>query len=219
VTTIGPTEFIVVRHSETAWNVQHRFQGHQDSTLTPLGLRQAEAVAERLAAEQFQALYASDLPRAMRTAEAIARRTGRPIIPDPRLRERNYGAFEGLTAAEIAERFPEDHRRFFAPDLLQPVPDGETRRDKFLRVTTCFEDLAHRHSSQRVVVVTHGGVLGDLLRRSLSMPLEQILQCSLQNASLNSFLIQDGRWTLGTWGDVEHLRTIGSHLTIAETDT
>lgn len=209
--TAGPTEFIVVRHGETVWNVQHRLQGHQDSDLTPRGLRQAEALAERLAAERFQALYASDLPRAMRTAEAIARRAGHAITPDPRLRERNYGLFEGLTAAEVAERHPEDYRRFLSADPDQKIPGGESRREKYNRVTACLEDLARRHPAEKIVIVTHGGVLGDLLRRSMSLPPEHPLQCSLQNASLNSFLIEDGQWTLGFWGNIEHLRTIGSY--------
>ncbi len=204
--TIAPAEFIVVRHGETVWNLQERLQGHQDSPLTEEGLRQAEAVAERLRVEPFDALYSSDLPRARQTAEIISSRTGHPLQIDARLRERNFGIFEGLTKSEMAERFPEEYRQYLSGDVDHPVPDGESRREKYLRVTACFKDLAAAHVGRRIVVVTHGGVLGDLLRRVLGLPLGVPLRCKFYNASLNTFFINATEWTLGTWGEVGHLR-------------
>lgn len=204
--TNAPTECIVVRHGETVWNLEERLQGHQDSPLTQNGVRQAEAVAQRLCAEQFEALYSSDLPRARRTAEIIANRTGHPIRIDARLRERNFGIFEGLTKSEMAERYPEEYRQYLSGDVDRPVPDGESRRVKYVRVTACFEDLAAAHIGRRIVVVTHGGVLADLFRRSLELPLGAPLRCKFHNASVNTFFIGTAEWTLGTWGEIGHLR-------------
>ena len=205
---IVSTEFIVVRHGETIWNTQKRLQGHQDSPLTPLGLQQADAVAERLTTEKFDALYSSDLPRAIRTAETIAKRIAHTILPDPRLRERNYGLFEGLTTVEIAERFPKDYQRFLARERDYQIPSGESLADKYRRVIACIEDLASRHPEQRVIIVTHGGVLSDLLRWALDIPMDRPLHFKLYNASLNTFFSEDGRWLLGTWGEIGHLRHI-----------
>ena len=96
----GITEFIVVRHGETAWNAQGRIQGHLDSPLNEEGLAQALLVGDRLAREPFAHLYSSDLGRALQTAQPIADHSGRPARIDARLRERNLGVFQGLTGAE-----------------------------------------------------------------------------------------------------------------------
>lgn len=202
------TEFIVIRHGETVWNTEGRLQGHQDSALTPLGLRQAEALGERLAGERFDTIYSSDIVRAMLTAEAIARRTGHTIKPDARLRERNYGIFEGLTTAEIAERFPDDYRQFLTRQADYIIPEGESLARKYARVTACLDDLAARLPGRRIVLVTHGGVLSDLLRRAMEIPVDRRLHFKLYNASLNTFFINDGQWILGTWGEVAHLRQL-----------
>jgi probable phosphoglycerate mutase len=209
VTTPAPTEFIVVRHGETVWNVEARLQGHGDSALTPLGIRQSEAVAGRLAGEQFDALYSSDLPRALATAQTIARRSGHRILTDPRLRERSFGLFEGLTRPQIAERFPDHYQRYLARDPDHVVPGGESRRDLYLRVTACLEDIAGQRPGQRIVVVAHGGVLAAMFRRALSKDLEDTLSIPLVNAALNVFFIGNGLWTLSVENDTAHLTGIG----------
>jgi probable phosphoglycerate mutase len=94
-------KLICIRHGETQWNVEGREMGQLDSPLTPLGLRQAEAIADRLGKLEFDALYSSDLGRAVQTAEAIASRCGRDIRLDAGLRERNMGIFQGLTLEEM----------------------------------------------------------------------------------------------------------------------
>src|SRR5690349_16626448 len=100
------TRFIVVRHGETEWNVEQRIQGAGNSPLTARGLAQADAIGERLARESFDVLVSSDLGRALQTAGRIAARTGHAVVPDARLRERNFGIGEGLTYAEIDARYP-----------------------------------------------------------------------------------------------------------------
>src|SRR5688572_19962610 len=91
------TQLILIRHGETLWNTQHRMQGHADSPLTEDGLRQARQLAQRLTQIEFKALYSSDSGRALETARIVAAATGHEIIVDSRLRERNFGVFEGLT--------------------------------------------------------------------------------------------------------------------------
>jgi probable phosphoglycerate mutase len=199
------TELIVVRHGETIWNSQARIQGHQDSELTPVGLGQAKAIAGRLAKMKFHALYSSDLKRAQRTAECIAELTGHKIILDDRLRERNMGIFEGLTREEILEKFADEYANIRAHEPTYSIPGGESLQDKYNRTIGCFVDIVNTNPGKVVVVVTHGGVLDDLIRFTLEIPLTKPRKFRLFNAGLNTFLIRDGVWMLGTWGDVAHL--------------
>src|SRR5205809_708167 len=104
------TQVIIVRHGQTQWNLKLIRQGHLDSPLTEKGMAQAKALAQRLAQEKFNALYSSDLGRAVQTAEMIAAVTGHEIVTDARLRERNLGVFQGLNGDEIKEKFPEEYR-------------------------------------------------------------------------------------------------------------
>src|SRR5262245_9299525 len=113
---MSETKLIVVRHGETTWNREKRMQGTTDTPLSDVGRAQARALGRRLAGHDFAALYASDLARARDTASVIAERTGRKLVMDSRLRERRFGIFEGLTAGEIHERFPEEYDRFVSRD-------------------------------------------------------------------------------------------------------
>jgi probable phosphoglycerate mutase len=199
------TRVIVVRHGETAWNNEKRWQGHLDSPLTPKGLSQAQALARRLAAERFSALYSSDLGRAHQTAQIIAAATGHPVVLDARLRERKLGVFQGLTSEQIRAAHAEEYEVYRARDPDRVLPEGESLRQQVERNLRCFEELAQRHSGESIVVVTHGGVLSGLLRHVLSIPLEAIRRFAFPNSSLNVFIVRDGEWMLQTWGDVSHL--------------
>lgn len=205
-----PTEIVLVRHGETVWNRQGRWQGHLDSDLTELGQRQAAAIGERLAVVRFDALYSSDLGRAYRTAERVVARTGHRIIPDDRLRERALGIFEGLTVAEIEEQHPDHFTQFLARAADYVIPKGESLRDRHDRAVSCLKDISRRHPGGRIVVVTHGGVLDSAFRHALGLDLTVPRRWTLYNASLSTILVTDGQWTLGTWGDVQHLTEVGS---------
>jgi len=204
------TELIVVRHGETVWNAQGRQQGQLDSDLSPLGRRQAQAIADRLAAEKFEDLYSSDLGRAYRTAECIARKTGHQITTDRRLRERNMGIFEGLTISEIHQQYPDEYRRFLSGDPDYVIPGGESARQRHDRTTRCVDEIAPRYLGRSLVIVAHGGVLSGFFRHAVGIPLSVPRRYKLFNASINTFFIEDGTWTLATWGDIQHLTQIGT---------
>ncbi len=127
------TRFIVVRHGETHWNVEARIQGQGDSDLTATGIAQAEAIAERLAAERFDLLVSSDLGRALATARRIGERCGHPIATDQRLRERHFGAGEGLTYDEIGREYPGAFSRTRETDPDFAIPGGANRSSASIR--------------------------------------------------------------------------------------
>jgi probable phosphoglycerate mutase len=199
------TRVIVVRHGETAWNNEKRWQGHLDSPLTAKGLSQAQALARRLSGERFSALYSSDLGRAHQTAQIIATATGHSVVLDARLRERKLGVFQGLTSDEIRAVHAEEYELYRARDPDHRLPEGESLRQQVERNLRCFEELAQRHLGESIVVVTHGGVLSGLFRHVLSIPLQAPRRFAFANSSLNVFIFQEGDWMLQTWGDVSHL--------------
>jgi probable phosphoglycerate mutase len=199
------TQVIVVRHGETAWNNEKRWQGHLDSPLTAKGLSQAQALARRLSGERFSALYTSDLGRAYQTAQLIAAATGHSVVLDARLRERKLGVFQGLTSDEIRAVHAEEYELYRARDPDHRLPEGESLRQQVERNLRCFEELAQRHLGESIVVVTHGGVLSGLFRHVLSIPLQAPRRFAFANSSLNVFIFQKGDWMLQTWGDVSHL--------------
>ena len=199
------TRFIVVRHGETQWNVEHRIHGNGDSPLTARGLAQADAIGERLARESFDALVASDLGRALQTAERIARRTGHRVIPDPRLRERHFGEGEGLTYADIDRLHPGAFSRTQEMDPDYRVPGGETRREFHHRIMQAFEALAAEHDGRRIAVVAHGGVLAAIYRVIHDIPVAQPHTIPIANAAYNAITFEADRWELEAWDDVAHL--------------
>ena len=208
------TELIIIRHGETLWNLENRWQGHQDSDLSPLGLQQVEAVAQRMASVSFDALYSSDLPRAYRMAEAIAATSGcgrgRSVAIEPMLRERKLGAFEGLTSEEIRQQHPAAYEGFAARDPAFVIPDGESLIAKHARAVDVFERIARQHAGQRVVLVTHGGILDSAFRLAVDLPLTVPRRWGLYNASLNVMTHNFDGWRLDSWGDVSHLQRTGT---------
>ncbi|MDO9530188.1 MAG: histidine phosphatase family protein [Syntrophales bacterium] len=203
------TELIVVRHGETIWNEKGLIQGHLDTDLSPLGIRQAEAIAERLTEEKVTAIYSSDLKRSYKTAEYLAAKTEHKIIADSRLRERSLGIFQGLSMDEVKRKYPDEFNLYetAGPDYV--VPEGESRRQQFERAIECIKEIVGRHAGGRIVVVTHGGVLNGLFRYVFDIPISVPTRFKLFNASINTFSIENGTWLLSTWGDVSHLQDIG----------
>jgi broad specificity phosphatase PhoE len=113
-------KLIAIRHGETEWNAQGREMGQLDSALTERGIQQARLVAGRLNQAAFHALYSSDLGRGIQTAEIIASKCQKQVQLDAGLRERHMGIFQGLTLAEMRERFPKERARDWEPALAKP---------------------------------------------------------------------------------------------------
>jgi glucosyl-3-phosphoglycerate phosphatase len=147
---------IVWRHGQTVWNAEGRIQGQLDTELSETGVGQAAAAARRLALLRPDAIVSSDLRRAADTAAALAAVTGLTVRYDPRLRERHFGAWQGLTGAEAAARHPEEYARWQAG---QPV-DGcgvESRDELAKRAAVALQEAADLAPGGTVVAVMHGG--------------------------------------------------------------
>jgi broad specificity phosphatase PhoE len=150
------TTLILARHGETDWNAQHRWQGHSDPPLNARGREQARALAKSI--EHADVVYASDLSRARETAEIVAAKLGLDVRLDARLRERSFGAWEGLTSAEIEERFAELYARWTKGES-HGAEDAEPHDGVAARIASFLDDVASRHPEELVLVVAHGGSL------------------------------------------------------------
>ncbi|WP_309384489.1 histidine phosphatase family protein [Cerasicoccus frondis] len=202
---------IVIRHGETEWNIQHRYQGQLDSPLTEKGRRQAQAIGERLKGVQFDRIVSSDLGRAVDTCRAIAsHHEGTPWEQDKGLRERDFGILAGYTRAEAAEKFPREEDGYLHGGVDYIIPQGESLRDVFHRAGNAFDAIAERCGGETVCIVTHGGILGMFLRHAIGIPCEHTRCYKFVNAAFNEFSYEGGRWLLHTWGDISHLAQIGA---------
>ena len=205
-----------IRHGETVLNVAQRYQGHSDSPLTETGRNQVSALGRRMAKMEFDTLISSDLGRAQETASIIAGYTGHAVETDSRLRERNYGVLEGLTASEIETRHSEVQQRLDANDPDYIIPDGESHRQHFKRNVAAIEELESGKFGATVAMVVHGGVLDSLFRYVAGLPLDQPRCFIATNASLT--IIRHGiyygtvRRVIETWGDTAHLDGIGQNF-------
>ncbi|WZY70367.1 hypothetical protein YC2023_002607 [Brassica napus] len=179
----GYAEIVVVRHGETSWNAERKIQGHLDVELNDAGRQQADKI--------------------------IAAKCGNlEVLTDPALRERHLGDMQGLVYQEASKLRPEAYKAFSSNRTDVDIPGGGESLDKLYdRCTSALQRIGDKHQGERVVVVTHGGVIRSLYERARpsARKVEKIL-----NTSVNVFRLFDGdKWTIQVWGDVSHLDQTG----------
>lgn len=148
---------VLLRHAQTLWNEQLRIQGHLDSPFSDKGRRQVREWAEKLGPLPWDAVLSSDLGRASKTAQGIARVRGLHVIRDPRLREMDWGEWAGLTKAALRDRHPGRRRIRHRSDCERGAPGGESPAQLHDRATDALRELASRHPGGRILAVTHSG--------------------------------------------------------------
>jgi 2,3-bisphosphoglycerate-dependent phosphoglycerate mutase len=199
------TELILVRHGETDWNRELRFQGHVDVALNAIGHEQARRVAARLAGEPARHLYVSDLIRAQQTAHPVAQQLQLHGIVEPALREQSFGDVDGMRVDDIKAQHPqawEAWLRFHEDDCM---PGGETMREFHARVMAAVRRIAADHRDATVVIVTHGGVLDMIYRTARSLPLGGPRQSQIPNAGVSRVAVRDTAFEILSWADTSHL--------------
>ena len=210
------TTLLAIRHGETQWNAEERYQGHGDSPLTETGRNQIIALSLRMQKIQFDTLISSDLGRAQETASIIANYTGHSVETDSRIRERNYGILEGLTVPEIKTNYSEilNELNMNNPDYI--IPEGESHQQHYQRNALFIKDLLNQKMGAKVALIIHGGVLDSIFRYVSGLPLDRPRCFTTNNASLS--IITHGtfygtvRWVIETWNDVGHLNGMGRNL-------
>ncbi|MEU6170479.1 bifunctional RNase H/acid phosphatase [Streptantibioticus parmotrematis] len=207
----APTTFVLLRHGETALTPLKRFSGSggDDPELSEKGRWQAARAADALAARgTVQAVVTSPLARCRQTAQAVADRLGLEVSVEEGLRETDFGAWEGLTFAEVGERYPDDLQAWLASAKARPTGGGESFATVTRRVAAARDRLIARHAGQTVLLVTHVTPVKTLVRLALGAPPESLFRMELSAASLSAVAYYaDGNASLRLLNDTAHLRS------------
>lgn len=208
------TRLIIIRHAESAFNIERRIQGHLDSALTPKGRRQASRLGQRIFKHfKVERIYSSDLGRAYSTTAEIASRHPRiPVVRDPKLREIHLGAWEGMTAEEVDRLYNNGYKRWLKKPSACPIPGSEPIGRFRKRIVERVRAIARANRGRTVLVVTHGGAITALLADWLKADFDTlILNLQIDNTSLTLAEETDKRVRLLTVNDASHLRKKDHH--------
>ncbi|MBP3964035.1 histidine phosphatase family protein [Paenibacillus lignilyticus] len=200
------TTIYLTRHGETKWNVEGRLQGHMDSDLTELGVRQAGWLGNSLQDVPFDAIYTSISPRAQRTAEIIRGTRGMDVIPCEELKEIYLGTWEGRKFTELEQTFPDEHVAFWnAPHRYQPSNGGESFVQLRERVIPKVKAIEAAHQGGTILIVTHAVALKTIMAFFKGDPLEQLWSPPhIHPTSLNKVVTTKNRYHIELHGDISH---------------
>ncbi|MET9681072.1 bifunctional RNase H/acid phosphatase [Streptomyces coeruleorubidus] len=206
----APATFVLLRHGETPLTPQKRFSGSggTDPSLSDVGREQAERAAALLARrDTIQAIVSSPLARTRETAGIIAARLGLDVSVDDGLRETDFGAWEGLTFAEVRERHPDDLNAWLASPDAEPTGGGESFAATATRIAATRDKLTAAYAGRTVLLVTHVTPIKTLVRLALGAPPESLFRMELSAASLSVVAYYaDGNASLRLLNDTSHLR-------------
>lgn len=198
---------IIVRHAESALNLENRIQGHRDSLLTKKGLEQARRLARRIRRFRIDRVYSSDLGRAYSTTLEITRYLGRvKIVRDPRLREILLGDWEGMTPEEVDRLYERGYQKWKRKPSAMRIPNAEGVSRFRHRVTRRVKEIAKANRGRTVLIVTHGGVITALLADWLRADFDRVLQgLVIENTSLTFVDLTEKKARLWVINDTDHL--------------
>jgi ribonuclease H / adenosylcobalamin/alpha-ribazole phosphatase len=200
-----PTVTLLLRHGQTPMSVQKRYVGLSDVPLTEVGVQQAAAAGKRLASAGLTAIVTSPLARAVRTAEEVAAATGAPVEADEGFRETDFGAWDGLTFAEVRERWPAELTAWLADPAVAP-PGGESLTDVSARVDSALRRVLAGYEGRTVLIVSHVTPIKTLVAAALLAPLPALYRMHLDVAALCQVdWYADGPAVLRSFNDTGHL--------------
>lgn len=206
---VAETEVLLIRHAQSTGNVEGRFGGHSDMSLSPEGQLQAVRLAGYVRGQgPVAAIYSSDLVRAQQTAQPIAEQTGAQVVVDVALRERSVGRFTGLTFDEARLQFPEDFARLMARRADSSPPGGETAIVCQTRAAEHLTKILAEHPGQRIVIISHAFTINLLLFWIFKIPFAQLNEIfwRTDNAAIHHLRVnQKGMWTVHALNSRTHL--------------
>ena len=209
---------ILVRHGETHGNVEDKAQGHFDAPLTEKGVRQAEALSQRLANTGFNAVYSSDLQRAARTAEAVLNdRSDIEIQLRPELRELHFGAYENIPWSVLRDEDPTFFKRWIEWETRAGAryPGGESATDLWHRIGDFANEILANHPEKAtILVVAHGGSLQSHLAQLMALRITDQWRFQFDNTSISivkEHAVAPRVWQTKLFNDTHHLNGLNSH--------
>ena len=200
------TKLILVRHGETNWNKESRFQGNKDIALNQRGESQAQKLAQRLAEEEIDVIYSSDLDRAHKTAQIIAAKHNLAVQTHSNLQEIDFGVWEGLTYQEINEQYPNEFESWKENPEVNNPEGGESLKDIESRVCQALTEILEEHEGKTILIAAHGGVNRVAISNFLDMPLDRCWRLSQDNTAVNIVNFYRSQIILDIFNSTFHLR-------------
>jgi ribonuclease H / adenosylcobalamin/alpha-ribazole phosphatase len=200
-----PTVTVLLRHGQTPMSVQQRYAGRSNVPLTDAGVQQAVAAAKRLASAGIGVIVTSPLLRAVQTAQEVAAVTGAAVVTDDGFRETDFGAWDGLTFAEVRERWPSEVSTWLADPDVAP-PGGESFAEVSARVAAALRRVLADREGQQVLIVSHVTPIKTLVAAALLAPPAALFRMHLDVAALCEIdWYADGPAVLRSFNDTGHL--------------
>ena len=200
--------FIIVRHGLTDFNRLKKYQGQHESNLEPIGIEQAKAAAERVATQyKLDAIYSSDLSRAVKTAEPFAKHFSLPINTDTAFREVDVGEWTLKQIADVERDYPELIQEYRSNMGEFRFPGGESFEEVARRSYDALARIAKLHDGQTVLIVSHGGTIRSMITALLGYPIKELSRVSpVKNASITVAEYDNGHTSFVLMGDISHLQ-------------
>jgi broad specificity phosphatase PhoE len=206
------SRFILVRHGQTAWNKEQRFRGRKDVPLSEQGLKEAELVADALAADNVAMIYVSPLSRAVQTLTPLAARRGLPVTPLDGVIDMNFGDWEGLAIEEARQKYPDLFKLWTdAPEKIT-FPNGESLSEVQARAMRSVSRLAVEHPDSVIAVCTHRVVCKLIMLGLLGVKPDKFWAVRQDTACLNRFDYVPPRAIIHSLNDTAHLQALGGTL-------
>ena len=208
-----PTRLLFIRHAQTEWNIQRRFQGHGDSPVTEEGQEQLQRLKSRLAGLEFDVVYSSDLRRTMETSKMLS---GKQRVEEPRLRERGVGILEGLNLEQIMAEHAEAFRAFRSGAKDHQIEGGESLQIALNRAWTFLEEMPEKHPGAELAAVSHAGLIRLICKQILGLALDAPNFFQIPNTSLTQLVFspKDRSWSLECLADTTHLQPVFDPLVV-----
>lgn len=196
---------LLIRHGETLWNTEGRWQGHEMVSLNEKGREQARKLALHLSSHPIGSIYTSDLPRARETAEIIAEELGVEPILEPRFREWHLGIFQGLTRDEVLVKYPTEYEGNRNDYLDYVIPQGESRRQMQQRAYEAWQEIVKEAVGPEIAIVSHGGTLKMLLIKLFESDAPALRDLHIDNTSVTTIERHGDYWRIIGLAATPHL--------------
>lgn len=203
------TKVYVVRHGQTAWNLEEVFRGRMDIPLDETGKKEVHLAGEALKDETLNAIYSSPLSRSMETAENIAKFQNIPVTPLESIIDISYGEWEGVSLVEVQKKYPDLYGLWLKEPHNITFPGGESLEQVRVRTRNAIDDLLEKHKDENIALVAHRVPNKVICCSLLGIDNSNFWRIQQDTASTNLFVYKDGQWIISYLNDTSYLKILG----------
>jgi broad specificity phosphatase PhoE len=203
------TKVYVVRHGQTAWNLEEVFRGRMDIPLDETGKKEVHLAGEALKDETLHAIYSSPLSRSMETAENIAKFQDISVTPLESIIDISYGEWEGVSLVEVRKKYPDLYDLWLKEPHNITFPGGESLEQVRVRTRNAIDDLLEKHKNENIALVAHRVPNKVICCNLIGIDNSNFWRIQQDTASTNLFVYKDGQWIISYLNDTSYLKVLG----------